>query len=240
MSQSGEGSPRAPSTTDPRTPPTTLPVHPFLPTRGPAPQIGRPRGRRRPPPRPTPRLQASHRPSPPQRNPPARGAASSSGCVSPPCPTYPRARCPSFPPTPRRSPALGTRRWPRRPTPPTPRPGSERVAPPPSASRVPRVGWTPPCTDEDGGRVRGGDVAPPGEVGAGDTRPGLEGRGTRVASSGARGKGPTAPRGAAAWAVRLNPGAARRCGYAARARHRAASSGAATSGAVRQRRSLSS
>jgi len=61
-----------------------------------------------------------------------------------------------------------------------------------------------------------------------------------MASSGTRGTGPTAPRGAAASAPRPNPGSARRGGYGARARHRAAAPGAATSGAARQPRSLSS
>jgi len=45
-------------------------------------------------------------------------------------------------------------------------------------------------------------VAPPGGGGTGNPRRGPEGRGPRVASSGTRGTGHTAPRGAAAWAPR--------------------------------------
>jgi len=226
---------------------------PFPPTRGPAPPIGGLRHWRLRPPRTTPRLRALLRPPQPPRHPPARGAASSSRGVAPPCPACPGARCLSSPPTPRRPPALGTRPWPHRPTPPAPRSLLERAAPPPSASRVLRVGRTPPCNAEDGGRLAGGDVAPPGKgwccrppAGTGWTRPtGGKQRGGRRGRHGPAG-GPSPPPGQLSRARTAGsgadgcPGAARRGGYVARARHRVASPGAATSGAARQPRSPSS
>jgi len=243
-----------PSATDPRTSPTAWPARPGPPSRGPAPAAGRLHVRRPPPPRTTPHRRPPRRAPPPPRRPPARGGVTASATATAPPPSPSGGTAPPWstsagprhlppPPPLRQPPALGARRWPRRPMPPAPRSWLGRAAPSSLASRVPRVGRTPPLTAGDGGRSAGGDVAPPGwgwcwepPAGAGRAWPARGkqrgGRHGRHAPAG----GAPAPTGQLSGARAPGPrtnghqGVAGRGGYVARARRRVATPEAATSG----------